>query len=270
MLASTSRGALRRSGLGVRAEVGRLPRAGPRDLRRHGAAQPQRARPDAGLPGPAATCAGALLCQEAVLDGEVVVLGARRAGPTSTPSRTGAARSPTWSSTCCTWTGSGSADLPWGERRARLAADRRARGAAAPDAQRPRRRARARDLFARPPRPGASRASSPSAWTRPTGPAGGCADWRKVKTRHEVVVVIGGFTEGDGSRRGHRSGRCWWASSTTRGRLTYLSHVGSGLSDAARPGALGPPARRRRCAESPFAEPGARRPRPRRTGCGPS
>ena len=85
--------------------------AGPRDLRRDGAAEPHRARPDAGLPGPARTAPGALLCQEAVLDGEVVVLG-DDGSRTSTRSRTGGARSPTWCSTCCTWTGSGSATSP--------------------------------------------------------------------------------------------------------------------------------------------------------------
>ncbi len=56
-------------------------------------------------------------------------------------------------------------------------------------------------------------------------------DWRKIKTRQELEAVIGGFTEGAGSRRG-TIGALLVGERGADGALTYLSHVGSGLSDA--------------------------------------
>lgn len=55
-------------------------------------------------------------------------------------------------------------------------------------------------------------------------------DWLKVKTHREAEVVIGGFTEGAGSRRG-TVGALLVGEPGPDG-LTYLSHVGSGLTDA--------------------------------------
>ena len=48
----------------------------------------------------------------------------------------------------------------------------------------------------------ASRVSSPSDATRPTGPVGGIPDWIKVKSFRTQEVVIGGWTEGRGEREG--------------------------------------------------------------------
>ena len=52
-----------------------------------------------------------------------------------------------------------------------------------------------------PPRSRASRASSPSAWTRPTSRGGARACWLKVKNTARQEVVIGGWVPGDGKRR---------------------------------------------------------------------
>ncbi len=57
-------------------------------------------------------------------------------------------------------------------------------------------------------------------------------DWLKVKARRELTLVVGGFTEGGGSRRG-RVGALLVGERGEDGGLTYLSHVGSGFSDAA-------------------------------------
>jgi bifunctional non-homologous end joining protein LigD len=53
-------------------------------------------------------------------------------------------------------------------------------------------------------------------------------EWVKVKARHDMTVVIGGFTEGAGSRRG-TVGALLVGEPGGDG-LTYLSHVGSGLT----------------------------------------
>ena len=76
MLASTADAAFDDPELGLRAEVGRLP--GPRagHLGRHRSCAAAPARTSRAATPISATCAGALLCQEAVLDGEVVVLDA--------------------------------------------------------------------------------------------------------------------------------------------------------------------------------------------------
>jgi bifunctional non-homologous end joining protein LigD len=54
-------------------------------------------------------------------------------------------------------------------------------------------------------------------------------DWVKIKSRPEMVVTIGGFTEGEGSRRG-TVGALLVGEPADGGGLTYLSHVGSGFS----------------------------------------
>ena len=56
------------------------------------------------------------------------------------------------------------------------------------------------------------------------------SDWLKVKTHQEAELVIGGFTEGGGSRRGTVGALL--VGEPGPGGLTYLSHVGSGLTDA--------------------------------------
>ncbi len=166
------RGGLRRPGLRVRAEVGRLPRAGARDLRRHRAAQPHRARPHAGVPGPARPAPGAALPGG----------GPRRRGGGA--GRRGQARlqrpperaRPVHLRRLRPAARGRGVDLrPPLERAARApGGGREPRLAAAPDAVRPRGRHRAATC-SRPPRPRGSRASSPSGWMRPTGRAGG---WR--------------------------------------------------------------------------------------------
>ena len=65
--------------------------------------------------------------------------------------------------------------------------------------------------------------------------------------------MIGGFTEGAGSRRG-TIGALLVGERGADGALTYLSHVGSGLSDALSRSPVGPAAGRRDRA-SPFANP---------------
>ena len=60
----------------------------------------------------------------------------------------------------------------------------------------------------------------------PPRPAG--AEWVKVKARHDMTAMIGGFTEGAGSRRG-TVGALLVGEPGEEG-LTYLSHVGSGIT----------------------------------------
>ena len=76
-------------------------------------------------------------------------------------------------------------------------------------------------------------------------------EWVKVKRRPEMVGVIGGFTEGTGSHR-NTLGALLVGEEDEEGRLTYLSHVGSGFShDLAR--RLWDRLRGMEVAESPFA-----------------
>ena len=77
-------------------------------------------------------------------------------------------------------------------------------------------------------------------------------DWLKVKTRQELEVVIGGFTEGAGSRRG-TVGALLVGERGADGALTYLSHVGSGLIGRRGTGASGTACGPPRPTTSPFA-----------------
>jgi bifunctional non-homologous end joining protein LigD len=56
-------------------------------------------------------------------------------------------------------------------------------------------------------------------------------DWRKVKVRHEVEGVIGGYVEGEGSRRGGIAAVL--VGQESGGELTFVGRVGSGFTDAA-------------------------------------
>jgi bifunctional non-homologous end joining protein LigD len=60
-------------------------------------------------------------------------------------------------------------------------------------------------------------------------------DWIKVKNQHMQEVVIGGFTEGNGSRRADFGALLLGVpSSTEHRRLTFVGKVGTGFSDRAR------------------------------------
>jgi bifunctional non-homologous end joining protein LigD len=78
-------------------------------------------------------------------------------------------------------------------------------------------------------------------------------EWLKIKSRPEAVAVIGGFTEGAGSRRG-TVGAVLVGEPDEDGGLTYLSHVGSGFSDAVARG-LWDRLRGMETGESPFSGP---------------
>ena len=79
--------------------------------------------------------------------------------------------------------------------------------------------------------------------------------------------MVGGLHRGQRLHRGSL-GALLVGEFDDEGRLHYLSHVGSGFSNAlARE--LWDRLRAAEVPESPFAEPSPR-PRPRRTGCGPS
>lgn len=55
--------------------------------------------------------------------------------------------------------------------------------------------------------------------------------WRKIKVRHEIEAVIGGYVEGEGSRRGGVAAVL--VGQATADGLTYVGRVGSGFTDAA-------------------------------------
>lgn len=55
-------------------------------------------------------------------------------------------------------------------------------------------------------------------------------DWRKIKVRHELEAVIGGYIEGEGSRHGGIAAVLVGQQSDEG--LTYLGRVGSGFTDA--------------------------------------
>ena len=169
-----------------------------------------------------------LMCQEAVLDGEVVVL-----RPDGTPDfgALAAGRGP------FTYVvfdllhvdGAWIEDLPWRERRARLAQ------VVAPEGPplvvlSDHVEGEGTALFAAAAQRGLEGIMA-KRMDAPYRPGRRVNDWRKIKTRQELEVVIGGFTEGAGSRRG-TIGALLVGERGADGALTYLSHVGSGLSDA--------------------------------------
>ncbi len=55
--------------------------------------------------------------------------------------------------------------------------------------------------------------------------------WRKIKVRHEVEGLIGGYVEGEGSRRGGIAALL--VGQETGGELVFVGRVGSGFTDAA-------------------------------------
>lgn len=55
-------------------------------------------------------------------------------------------------------------------------------------------------------------------------------DWRKIKVRHELDAVIGGYVEGEGSRRGGIAALL--VGQQSGAGLTYVGRVGSGFTDA--------------------------------------
>jgi len=201
----------------------------------------------------------AVTCQEAVLDGEIVVLGADGA-PDFAALQAGRGPFTYVVFDLLYVDGEWIEDLPWSERRARLA------GVLAPEGPplvmlSDHVDGAGVDLFAAAAARDvegviAKRRDSPYRAGRRSG------EWRKVKTHREMVVTIGGFTEGTGSRRG-TVGALLVGERGEGGALTYLSHVGSGLSDA-RARALWDRLRASELSDSPFSNPvppGPARPR---------
>lgn len=78
-------------------------------------------------------------------------------------------------------------------------------------------------------------------------------DWIKVKHQHTQEVVIGGFTEGNGSRRGEFGALLLGIPSTEHRKLTFVGKVGTGFSDRSRAG-LASDLKRMVRATSPFAD----------------
>ncbi len=166
-------------------------------------------------------------CQEAVLDGEVVVLDAEGR---SDFGALAAGRGPfTYMAFDLLYVdGEWIEDLPWHERRARL------ERVVAPEGPpllvlSDHVEGGGRALFAAAAERGLEGIVA-KRMDAPYRPGTRVPDWRKVKTRQETEAVIGGFTEGGGSRRGTLGALIvgeWEADGT----LTYLSHVGSGFSD---------------------------------------
>lgn len=192
----------------------------------------------------------AVLCQEAILDGEVVVLDAE-GRPSFADLQNGRGPFTYMAFDLLHADGEWLLDRRWDERRARLAA------ALSPEGP-PRVRlsdhveGTGRALFEAAAERGlegivAKRRDAPYRPERRSG------DWLKVKSRPEMTAWIGGFTEGAGSRRG-RIGALLVGERDGEGRLRYLSHVGSGLTDRdARD--LWDRLREDEVPESPFADP---------------
>lgn len=201
----------------------------------------------------------ALLCQEAVLDGEVVVLTADGT-PDFNALQNGRGPFTYVAFDLLHVDGHWTCELPWRERHELL------RAAIAPEAPPLAMLSdhvvgRGADLFAA----AAGRGLEGIVAKRMDStyrPGRRVTDWLKVKARSELTAVIGGFTEGAGSRRG-RVGALLVGEEGPDGSLRYLSHVGSGLSDAlAR--ALWDRLRAIEVDRSPFAEavpPAPQRPR---------
>lgn len=166
-------------------------------------------------------------CQEAVLDGEIVVL-----GPDGAPDF-GALQAGRGPFTYVVFDllhvdGEWIEDRPWSERRERLAA-------IVPPEAPPLLMlsdhvvGTGRDLFALA-RERELEGVIAKRMDAAYRPGRRTTDWLKVKTHQEAVVTIGGFTEGSGSRRG-TVGALLVGEPDGAGGLTYLSHVGSGLTD---------------------------------------
>ena len=193
----------------------------------------------------------ALLCQEAVLDGEVVVLD-EKGRPDFNALQNGRGPFTYVVFDLLHVDGEWICDLPWSERRERLAA------IVSPDAP-PRLMlsdhvaGRGSDLFAAAKAQGLEGVIA-KRMDAPYRPGRRVADWRKVKSRPEMVAVVGGFTEGNGSHRGVARGAAG-GGARRRGAPALPVARGVRLLERARPGAVGPPARRRRCPSRPFAEP---------------
>jgi bifunctional non-homologous end joining protein LigD len=173
----------------------------------------------------------AITLQEAVLDGEVVVLDERGRPDFNALQRS---RGPfTYMVFDLLYAdGEWLIDLPWRERRARLDAAVAPEGAPA--------------LIVSDHVDGSGRALFDAAAAQEMEgvvakradsryrPGERVREWLKVKSRPEMVATIGGFTEGTGSQRG-TLGALLVGEPGEAGGLTYLSHVGSGFShDAAR------------------------------------
>ena len=170
----------------------------------------------------------ALLCQEAVLDGEIVALDA---GGRPDFGALQAGRGPVTyvAFDVLHVDGEWVEERPWSERREILAS------VVAPES--PPRLIMSdhvvgtgRDLFALARQRGLEGVVA-KRLDAPYRPGRRSQEWLKVKSRREAELTIGGFTEGAGSRRG-TVGALLVGEPDGEGGLTYLSHVGSGLSDA--------------------------------------
>jgi bifunctional non-homologous end joining protein LigD len=192
----------------------------------------------------------ALLCQEAVLDGEVVVLG-DEGRPDFNALQNGRGPFTYVVFDLLHVDGEWICDRPWTERRERLAA------VVSPEAP-PRLIlsdhvvGQGRQLFDAAAAQGLEGIIA-KRMDAPYRPGRRVTDWRKLKSRPELVAVVGGFTEGNGSHRGSL-GALLVGEYDDEGRLRYLSHVGSGFSHAlAR--SLWDRLRAAEVRESPFADP---------------
>ena len=197
--------------------------------------------------------------QEVVLDGEVVVLDA--AGkPDFNALQNGRGPFAYMAFDVLHVDGRWVEDLPWSERRALLAEVVAPEG---PPALRVSDHVvgAGRDLYAAAAAQGLEGVIA-KRMDAPYRPGRRVSEWRKVKTRQEMTVVVGGFTEGSGSRRGSL-GALLVGERGSDGALTYLSHVGSGFTDAGAR-ALWDRLRTIETDTSPFANPvPAAPPRPR-------
>jgi bifunctional non-homologous end joining protein LigD len=168
----------------------------------------------------------AVMLQEVVLDGEVVVIG-EGGEPDFNALQNGRGPFTYVAFDLLYADGEWLLERPWRERRARLAE------AVAPEAS-PRMilsdhvEERGTALFDAAAERGlegivAKRTDSPYR------PGQRVREWLKIKSRPEMVATIGGFTEGTGSHRG-TLGALLVGEPDGEGGLTYLSHVGSGFS----------------------------------------
>lgn len=167
------------------------------------------------------------LAQEVILDGEVVVLdGEGRAVFQDLQTGRGAVTFVAFDVLYVdgTWL----LDAPWDERRARLGAVLSPEGpplVIAPEDV----RGEGRALFgAIATRGGEGIVAKRVASSYQPGRRG--PDWRKIKVRHELDAVIGGFVDGEGSRRGGIGAVLVGQRSETG--LTYVGRLGSGFTDA--------------------------------------